>query len=457
MQKENKYQVESIPMESRHMTYWDMFATWIGANANNGTWFVGGIIAACGFWGGIKALIIASSISYVFLALVGYMGYKTGVTTMAISRASFGIRGSIVPSLVNLTQFVGWTAVNTFIAATSMSYILHTLFGWAVYGQPGGNLGLIVGILIMSGLHLISIISGQRSIQIIERIGIILVIIFVIWESIVVFRDVSFNQIANWKVPLHSQMKFGSAIDTLAAFNLAWVTAGADFTRFTNKARTSTTAPFIGANLGVFGFAFIGLSATISIALTSGVYDPNNSDPSTIANRLGLGIIAMLVIVLTSVTANAVNIQAAGSALNNMFSKITLKRALLIVTVLSTIVTFIPVFYGSFLSAFTAFLDYVGMVLGPIVSIMVVDFFLINKQKYYPAELGDSKGRYWFGGGIHWLAFILWVTGVILYLLLQKVSFIIDYTGATFVVMIVIGVIYYTAMCLGKKENKYAN
>ena len=41
--------VESISKEHRHQSYWDMFATWVGANANNGTWYVGGVIAACGF------------------------------------------------------------------------------------------------------------------------------------------------------------------------------------------------------------------------------------------------------------------------------------------------------------------------------------------------------------------------------------------------------------------------
>lgn len=458
METKDRYTVDIVPEENRHMSYWDMFATWVGANANNGTWFVGGIIAACGFWGGIKVLIVASSISYIFLSLVGYMGYKTGATTMAISRASFGIRGSIVPSMVNVTQFVGWTAVNTFIAATSMSYILHSLLGWPVYGQPGGNKGLVFGILVMSILHLISISSGQRSIQIIERIGIILVIIFVLWESIVVFRDVSFSQVTNWKVPNMYKMPFGAAIDTLAAFNLAWVTAGADFTRFTNKKHIAVTAPFIGADLGVFWFAFIGLVATISIAITSGVYDANNSDPSTIANRLGLGSIAMIVIVLTSMTANAVNLQAAGSAVNNMFPKISLKKSLWIVTILATVVTFVPVFVGSFLDTFTAFLDYVGMVLGPIISIMCVDYFLIRDRNYQAKELSRKGGQYWYQGGIHWLAFVLWVLGVVVYLLLQKINWVEDYTGATFIVMILVGFVYYLVMKFNlNKEEKHVN
>ena len=76
---------------------------------------------------------------------------------------------------------------------------------------------------------------GERSVQIIERIGIIFVIGFVIWESIVVFRTVSFHQLVTWVVPHSEQLKAGHAMDILAAFNLAWVTAGADFTRFTAR------------------------------------------------------------------------------------------------------------------------------------------------------------------------------------------------------------------------------
>ena len=72
-------------------------------------------------------------------------------------------------------------------------------------------------------------------------------------------------------------------------------------------------------------FAFIGLISTISIAISSGVYNANNSDPSTIASKLGLGVVAFLVIILTSMTANAVNLLAAGSALSNIFIRLRLK------------------------------------------------------------------------------------------------------------------------------------
>lgn len=83
------------------MSYWDMFATWVGANANNGTWYIGGVIAACGFLTASTTLIVAGIISYLLLAAASYMGYKTGLTAMTLTRASFGLRGSLLlPSLI---------------------------------------------------------------------------------------------------------------------------------------------------------------------------------------------------------------------------------------------------------------------------------------------------------------------------------------------------------------------
>lgn len=448
----------SIPMKSRRTTRWDMFATWVGANANNGTWFVGGVLAACGFAVAMKVLVLSSALSYVFLSLIGYIGYKTGVSTMAISRASFGERGSYLPSLVNITQFIGWMAVNTFIAAQSVSLIFHQLLHWPLWGQPGGDKGLVVGILIMSILHIISVSSGSRSVQLIERIGIILVFIFVLWESVAVFKTVSMDQIIGWHVPAKARMATGAAIDYVAAFNLAWVTAGADFTRFTSIKNNAIHTPFWGALIGVVWFAFIGLISTISIAISSGVYNANNSDPSTIASKLGLGVVAFLVIILTSMTANAVNLLAAGSALSNIFIRLRLKYSLWIAVLLATIVTFIPMFVGSFLDTFESFLDYVGMVLGPTIAIICTDFYIRAHRHYDVKQLGLINGKYWYHHGFNWIAYLVFALGVVFFIAVHQMPIFANTVGATFVDMVLSGLLYYILMAIyDRKGSRHAN
>ncbi|TVV26920.1 cytosine permease [Weissella cibaria] len=443
-------QVEAISTDKRTMSNWDMFATWVGANANNGTWYIGGVIAAAGMYTASTTLIISGLVSYALLALASFMGFKTGLPMMALTRASFGLRGSFLPSIINIVQFIGWAAANTFIAAISISVIFKDLFGWQAY-TAGGKAGLVIGIIIMSLLHLASISLGERSVRMIERIGIILVAIFVIWESIVVFQHVSLADIFAWTPPAKVRISSGAAIDILAAFNLAWVTASSDFSRFTKRKSGATGWSFLGANIGLFWFAFIGLTATIATALMNNAFDPNDSDPSTIASKLGLGIIALLVIVITSTTANAVNLMAAGSALTNMWHKLKLTPALWIVTIGATLVSFIPLWFATFLDAFIFFLDYIGMFLGPEIAVFLVDFFFIRKGQYELSEFTKVDGKYWYNGGLNWLAIGAWVIGIALYFGLKSVDIISQTIGVTFVAMALTGVIYYIAAKLLKK------
>lgn len=43
----------------------------------------------CGFAVAMKVLVLSSAVSYLFLSLIGYIGYKTGVSTMEPSRIFF--------------------------------------------------------------------------------------------------------------------------------------------------------------------------------------------------------------------------------------------------------------------------------------------------------------------------------------------------------------------------------
>ncbi|VDG27265.1 cytosine permease [Lactiplantibacillus mudanjiangensis] len=442
-----------IPLSQRQMSSWDLFATWIGANANNGTWYIGGVIAACGLVTASITLIIVGLLSYILLALASYMGYRSGLPAMALTRASFGLRGSYLPSLVNLLQFIGWAAVNTFIAATSISYILDQLFGLPQYGKPGGQLGLVLGILIMSVLHLVSISLGEKSVRLIERIGIILVIIFFLWESIVIFQRVTLTDIINWQPPHHLRLSAGVAADTLAAFNLAWVTSAADFSRFTKHRQAATSASFFGANLGLFWFAFIGIFSTIAASVTLNHFDPNDSDPSTVATKLGLGGLALIVIILTSTTANAVNLFAAGSALKNIWHQLSLRISLWIVTVLATLVTFIPLYVASFLTTFETFLDAIGMLLGPEIAIFLIDYFVIHHRYYQTECFSDHQGPYWYFHGINGRAVISWLLGVACYLALKQIPQLVATTGTTFITIAITAGIYYCSMILFKPLN----
>lgn len=447
--------IEPVPQQDRNLNSWDMFATWVGANANNGTWFVGGVVAATAFLPSLYVTALANPVAYVVLALIGFIGFRVGVSTMALTRPAFGVKGSFLPSLLNTTQFIGWTAVNTFIAAISISFICKEWLGWPALGEPGGNTTMLIGIVVMSALHLISIATGHHSVKIVERIGVGLVIVLAIWESFVVFQNVSLSQIIAWRPPADKAMPIGSAMDIMAAFSLGWVPAIAEFTRYCQTKTSATWVPMIGANIGLFWFALVGIVVTIGAAITTGTYDPNNSDPSTVVSKLGLGIVAFLVIIITSTTANAINLMAAGISLTNITPKIKAIPALWTVTAVAAAVTAVPLYIGGFLHSFILFLDYIGMVFGPVFAIVIVDYYLISRQKYDPAALAAVGGKYWFKDGFNWTALIVWAIGAIAFLVVREQPFFANSIGATYPVMALTGVLYYFASraSVGRSEK----
>jgi len=437
--------IEPVPEEARVLHFADMVATWIGANANNGTWYVGGVVAGAAFSGAAFTTLVSNPIAYVVMALIGLIGFNVGISTMALTRPAFGIKGSILPSVLNTLQFIGWTAVNTFIGAISISFLCRDLLGWPAYGEEKAIPTMLFGIVLMSILHFISIITGHRSVKIVERVGVVLILILGIWESVAVFSHVSLRDIMMWNPPAGKLMPIGSAMDAMAAFSLGWVPAIAEFTRYCRTKASATIAPMIGANVGLFWFAFVGIVGTIATSISSGVYDPNNSDPSTIVSKLGLGVVAFLVIILTSTTANAVNLMAAGVSLTNITKSLKALPAIWCVTIVSALVTVIPLFLTSFLHAFILFLDYIGMVFGPLLSIVIVDYYLLRKGNYSLADLDDKEGRYRYWRGYNIRTFIVWLAGILLFLLARNLPVFTSSIGATYPAMLATGLLYYLA------------
>ena len=82
-----KHQIMSVPKEARGTYDWDMFATWVGGKCRQRN--VVYRRSHCGFAVAMKVLVLSSAVSYLFLSLIGYIGYKTGVSTMEPSRIFF--------------------------------------------------------------------------------------------------------------------------------------------------------------------------------------------------------------------------------------------------------------------------------------------------------------------------------------------------------------------------------
>lgn len=443
---------EYIPEEDRHYDFKSLSVTWLNANANTSSWYVGSIIGAMGFSGAIIASLIANPLSYIFLALIGFMGYKVSTSSMGLARASFGIRGSKLPSFLNAFQYIGWCGVNIYMAAVALSYLGNSLFGFPYAGQEGSAVYIVVYVALLTVvMTFLALKGGSKSIKIAENISVIGIVLLTIWITVVVLQNYSLGDIVKWKPTADIKVSFGAAFDSIAALAMAWVIAGADYSRYAKNKKVAAGAPMLGANLGMLWLSIVGAISAIAIAITTGTYNADISDPASVCTGLGLGNIAQLLIILSVIAVNLLNIYSGGFCALNISDKISPKVAMSIIAGCAAVLALVPIVSGSFMYVFQIFLGYLGAVFPPCIAILVVDYFLIRKGKYEHAQLTREKGAYWYKNGFNWTAVICWLLGTVSYFVLGKIPFIANTIGCVFGCLFISAFIYYAACKVKRK------
>ena len=349
---------EYVPMEARYYGAKEMTSTWICANANPTTWYMGTILGALGLGGALLSAIIGNPLVYLILALVGIIGYKVASTNMGLCRVSFGIAGSKLPSFINALQFVGWCGVNTYIAATPLATLLCSIFG----GDPHSPIMLIISVFIILLITTFVSVYGAKYIGKAQIVAVACLAILSVWIGIRIFSLVSFSDIWKWSItdnPANSgwSLSFGGGLDIILANGFAWVMCAADYTRYTTSKKSATVAPMIGATLGFLWFVLIGATGAIAVAVTNGgLFDPYSADLSYICSSLGMGSIANLLIVISTIAVNMINIYSGGFSTANISEKLPPKGSMIGLGILSMLLALTPLVLGSFLDTFQVFL-----------------------------------------------------------------------------------------------------
>src|SRR5215472_14814950 len=121
--------IEYIPDRERHGNPLKLFWTWMSANLEFATIFVGFLPVAffgMGFADAAVALILGTALGSLTHAILSSWGPKFGVPQMVQSRGAFGYLGNLLPAGLNtFTATVGWFIVNSVAGA----FALTTLFG----------------------------------------------------------------------------------------------------------------------------------------------------------------------------------------------------------------------------------------------------------------------------------------------------------------------------------------
>ena len=387
---------ETNTLNGRHYLF-----LWFGAAVSIAEILTGGLLAPLGFQSGVTVILLGHIVGTILLVLCGIIGARERVPALVSTRISFGAYGSYVFSILNVLQLVGWTAVMIVSAARSANGITQMMWGvdhaqlWSI------AIGGLVALWLLLGRE-----GGWKKLN---MLAVLLLLGVTAVLSKVVFQDST----ALFAIPAGQGMSFGVGLELSVIMPLSWLPLIADYTRF---AKDKTSAA-LGSGLGYF----VGSSWMYVIGLGAAIV-AGNPEPSAMMLAAGLGLSALGIIVLATVTTTFMDAYSAGVSFSNIFPTLNEKWVALAMTFVGTLLAL-----WVDIESYEGFLIAIGSVFAPLFAVLLTDYFLLENRKIQPDVL------------INWAAVVVWLVGVILYYQFIKMDFVL---GATIPVMFITAFIY---------------
>ena len=366
---------------------------WFGAGISIAEILTGTLIAPLGFSKGLSAVIIGHIIGCLLLFFAGLIGGKTEKSAMETVKISFGQKGSLLFSSLNVLQLVGWTAVMIVSGAQAAGAIANIGGEW-------------VWSIIIGALIIVWLLIGIRNLDKLNYIIMGALFILTIVMSRVVFKGgASFGGA--------EEISFGAAVELSVAMPLSWLPLISDYTRYAKKPVAATAASSVAYFAASVWMYAIGMGAAIFTG---------ESDVGLIMTKAGLGIAALVIVVLSTVTTTFLDAYSAGVSCESISKKLKEKPAAIVVCVIGTLLAiFTPI------TKFEDFLYIIGSVFAPMIAIQIADYFILKKDS------SEKKADY--------VNLAIWLVGFVIYRLMMKADTPVGYTLPSMVIVCVISII----------------
>lgn len=381
---------------------------WLAANLVVTTLLTGTLFVPAVSFGTASSMIVTGTlIGVLVLVLVGNMGTRTGLPTMALTRGSFGIRGSLLPAAANLIILMGWSWVQAMLAGVTVNYLVHEATG---YSNPALFSAICQGIVVVLAIF------GHTGISRVEPWLALLILVVMGTVFAAAFGAFSPSEFTTIAVdPALGGTPF-SVLDMVIATAISWTVLSADMNRHAKSSKAGIVGSGIGYTLSTSIAMFLGLVAFSVVIMNGDEAIP--FDPSIIVAEFGwpLGIVIFLSVMAT----NTMVVFGMVTSVVNAQSKLRLK--FLPTAIVLGVISIIGSTFLGLLNQFTDFLFIISAFFVPVFAIMIADYYLLKHRAYSRMILHERpESRYWYLGGVNIMAVIVWVIGAALSYVLSYV------------------------------------
>lgn len=363
-----------------------MSLIWFGAGVSIAEILTGTSFASLGLGRGAAAILLGHVIGCALFFLAGLIGGRTGRSAMETVKMSFGQKGGHLFAFLNVLQLVGWTAIMIYDGALAVGGIFD-----------GGHW---LWCLVIGGLIAVWILVGVTNLGGINKVAMAALLVLTLVLCKVIFFSGTSPTAGD------GSLSFGAAVELAVAMPLSWLPLISDYTSQAEKPFRATAASTLTYGAVSCWMYFIGMGA----ALYTG-----ESDIAVIMVKAGLGLAALVILVLSTVTTTFLDAWSAGISAESLSTRINGKRTAVAVTAVGTAAAiFFP------MDDITGFLYLIGSVFAPMVAVQIADFFLLRRDSFSLALDGRNL--------------VIWLVGFVLYRLLMRVDLPVGYTLVDMVV-----------------------
>ena len=366
--------IDPIPDDSRDCSPWELFWIWSGANIAPINWVLGalGITLGLSLVETLLVVVLGNAIGCAVFGVFNVIGHRTAVNQMVLGRAPFGMKGAIVPGLVQFGLTVGWVGVNTWVV---LDLALAMLAELGVTGGVWLEVAVAAGIMaVQLGLAL----YGFYAIRSFEKYTVPATVLVMAIMTVMAMATTD----VNWHLtgaPMDGGDKVTAVTQLLTAigigWGLTWIPYASDYSRFV-RVTASTRAVFWSSSLGMY-VPTVWLAALGACLASAG----RGSDPSTlVVSTFGvMAIPVLLLLVHGPIATNILNLYSCSLAALSIGVRAARWKVTMIAGAVAAGVLAVFVNADSFAHAFDQWMVSILVWISPWAAIVLVDYFAVRR------------------------------------------------------------------------------
>ena len=406
-----KHGIKPIGENDRHGTSFELFWVWFAANIGILGIVYGGILAVSGLnlWQSLLVALVAPAASFALVGVLSIAGKWGGAPMLTLSRAPFGTRGNLGPTLISWISLVGWETITVITAAYALLGLLN------LAGLPSNSFWTVVSLVVIAVLVVIIGLLGHATLVWIQQAATWIFGAFTLVIVVFLVTQTNWPAVLNaspgpWDTGVLAMLSI-----VIAATGIGWINAGADYARYLPHKVTGRSIAgwtVLGSTIPLFVLILTGrlLATHINNLATSNnpVLAIGNALPSWMA-------IPYLITAIGGLVAEAdLSIYSSGLNLLTMGLKVDRYKTVVIDGILMIAGSvYVMLVAQNFLGPFESFLQLLADGLMAWSAVFLVD--MIRRRRYDTVSLANTgtDSRYFYQGGASWAAIIAWVLGIL--------------------------------------------